>query len=1490
MHTLIAADHGDIEYLPITSTLTKIRVHSKSLLLPIQNEILCYPITNLTKPIDLFAPFPKQTQTFLPVSPPNPPQRLSSRDSITLKEYTEARHNNGHNEIVDKKAFDPETTTVRNRNRLPASVRSRSASSITTSFTSLKNEKNDADGLRIGRPHVQRVSSLSPIGRKIEKRKSNSSPIAFGRSISKERTFAEEKKKQEEQLPLCRRAWTASTNILRDPFLQSPKEVREAVRTTYQSPQTRERLTTTTSTRKTPSGNTIKTSAVTYAKDKLLKNSVENDEKTIRMTTIKAKHKDRASTPVVVKSNFSKSSVSTRTKMNPRSKQTVKTSSNISLARTNSTYSIDSSSSKRRIRNRPYTIKSAIKPIIPPATITNRPRKKKIETKTIPMTKRVTEEKVENTDISTGTVSPTRSGYERSSSFITIKDGNKKTVRNYKVEQIGTKSDKFFQNLFLRNIATNVESNGKDEALYQNAAVQEKAQLWNTIPRRTNSAKKKSPSVYLTQKQPVTGSKFKEMERVQLRQGRSLSPRLTPPTTIHFNRISKFNSFYVLSEDNDDEDQFGFEYQYQERSKSEPRSVGYVQSVKITPNITSTTDQVKKPEERSFSPTREIRSPSSRRIQGFRAQNKIDLHSRGQSAESHRRYYSLDSKLSRRNSLHDDIDNYENHLELCSNRQTEKFKDLNRFYSQVERVGELERTTSNIDLHPIRKENELIDFDVWKQVRDYERAERELHSLVGKLKKDEQEKDFLFRPKYPEDLKWNHRNESGLRVKEKSVEDLRSIFIEKALQNELNDARQHLKDQYRSFWKRNSELDLASNIIFKYNPLGKQVTSLNASDDRLGLSRNLISTLSKDQVCKLKNQLTEIYSNNNSTRTTHKTETSPSLYIINVSKERNNKPTSLLVRSNSLVGEKELLKPLRQRQENRLQNSIKADSIGAVHETRLTRSVDRYDSVVRRKAYTEDEKRQLLQQLGNEIRDKLKERREKVLQPRETRGAFAAEKTNIPSSNPFKESVGTVYYTEQMAADNKLVQSKLNKEIPTQANSNEISDKRHKEPPIQIEKRPQVKGIQKIDATFEQAAEKIKEKIDYFEKKKNEETPKTIYLPRDDSSPDEDEVIRLVGEKVKARRTAQKQSARNRLCGNGLSTSESDLKEIFGEKESVRNLIEFRTPSPPNTDTTSKNEEDAASIESYFRSRSISPICNTFNSSLRKANIDEGQFQYDSSTYKPPRSRPIFAVPPRRFKSDPTLNDSIFRNQGPSKTVVKSSEAGDVSYITHKFELKKEAALASLARGRPRARRISSPIQRVTFKKEDRLMPHIDIISKTIALKEAINRCSTSRPSYNINVSTGEVEKIRHKFESHTSADEMSLIGHMYTSSPDISELKDISNYLSSTWIAHKYSKPNDNARSATEPEKGPASQEIKRKQVSRSSSTSPLRSHNVNDMLKPLYDIFADQNYDPMKHRPTHRYVPVDKRIEAEYLWRRLKKQSAGSRKKVRASVKSEG
>lgn len=1452
---------------------------------PIRNEIICYPITSVTKPIDLYAPFPKQSQSFVPTMPPHPPQRVSSKEIATLKVGLTKNPHQGRIDQIQCESFghqDESNSQIndsepRHQNGLPSSCRSRSASSITTSFTSLKDEKNYANHSRAAKQCVQRVKSLSPIGRKIEKRKQNVSPIAFGRSISKERTFAEERRKQEECLPLCKRAWTASTNILRDPFVQSTNEVREAVRNTYQSPNTKERLTTTTFTRKTPIGNTIKTSTVTYVKDKLLKDSIKNDEKTVRMTVV-TKPKSSVSAPVVVKSNMSKSSVSTETKMSPRSKETTKTSSNISLARTNSTYSIDSSSSRRRIRNRPVTIKSTAKATAPPVTILSKLRKKKnTAPHNVSITKKSSPRKdiERSVEVSTRTVSPARNGHERSNSFIMIKDEHKArkqiAMPNNDSGAARIRSDTFFQNLFHRNDG---KSSPSPKALYQNAAIEEGAQFWNTIPRRAHYTNKRPQSFYLAQKQAVTGSKFKTHERENARQARSLSPRrdAKPPRTIHFDRVSKFDSSYRLS-DEDEEEEFGcsgFNYKYEKRSKSEPRSIINVKKVKID-NERKSIEMPTCAEERPFSPTREIRSPSSRRIHSYRLQNRSEAN-RTQDFDSHRRYHSLDSRLVKRRSCCVDGDNFENHSESCSHGRLEKFKDLNRFYAKVERIGQLERATSSTDLHPIRKENELIDFDVWKQVRDYERAEREMSSLVCKLKKDEKEKNFLFRPKYAEDLKWDPYNESGLRVKEKSVEDLREIFIAKSLEAAFDDIKRNRiesgLDRYKSLWNGHSILDLASNMVVKYNSTEK----LQKDENRIGISNNLMSTLSRDQVSKIKNQLTEIYGNNGKAMQ----KAPPEEYVINVSDDHNIRPSSLIVRSNSLIGEKDLLKPVLQRQQNRLENNTKAGSIGSVHETRMTRSVDRYDSIVRRQAqtYTEEEKKKLLQQLGNEIRDKLNERREKILSPRETRGAIAVENTNITTSSSDKLTV-SLKHTDQTPIGSKAANTNASQDIKIQAkyNKNEPFSYTNDAPKI-IGKQSKLKQVKAI---AEPQNEKIKEKIEYFEHKKDEKATKTIYLPRDDSSLDEEELIRAVGEKVEARRQQRNENApKKQFCSSGLSASVSDMKELFGEKESVRNLIEFRSPSPKDCVDPSKTEP-----EQFFRSRSISPICNSMHSTLKKPFRDIAIHQYECSTYKPIRSHSIFAVPPRRYKSDPTLNEitTIYRNQGPSKVVVKSHEAGDVSYITHKFELKNEEQEAAwAARSRPRVRRNISPIQRVAFK--DPLMPHIDIISKTAALKDAINRCSIARTTETIDVCSGEVEKIRHKFECQTSPDRVSLIGQMYTSSPDVSQIKDISNYLSSTWIAHKYSKPDDNARSATEPEKGPPNHEVKRKKTKRSNSISPPR---INAMLKPLYNIFSDQNYDPIKHRPTHRYIPVDKRIEAEYLWRRLKQRNIGNVKNAK-------
>ncbi|XP_031632791.1 uncharacterized protein LOC116346731 [Contarinia nasturtii] len=1236
------------------------------------------------------------------------------------------------------------------------------------------------------------MNSMSPTSRKFEKCTFYLNPIAFGRSISKERTFAEEKKKQEEHLPMCRRVWTASTNILRDPFLQSSKDVREAVRTTYQNPQTRECLRT-----KICRGNIIKTSALTYAKDKLLEKSIKKDEKSSKIPPLETKSKKHVKKPFVTKSYMLKSfaTVPFETNHIPRSKKITNTSD---LDRNKSSYSIDSNSLRKRIRDQPHNIKSISSFVKTPlVTITNKSCKKQIESKL--ESKSVQDEKCKDSDVNTRGSIPCHTGLERSSSFIMVE-------RNERIKS---------ENLFSKKVVANTTR----EKVIDEKNIGRNVCYKNVIPRSINYDKIRSTGVYLMQKRPVTRSKFKELDILHSRQAHSLSPYHQVSEEKYFNSMD--NSKYQSSGIDKDVEQceFKLDCHYQERSKSEPRSIRYVQNMKTKHNVTNFANKKK---EQSFSPTREFRSPSRRRIQSFRNRKPTDFSSLTHCGLAH---------LTRRYSLSDDESRLDMYLHEIG--QPEKFKDLNRFYSKVERVGVLERTTSNIDLHPIRKENELIDFNVWKKVKNYKSAEKELHSLVDKLKREEREKDFLFRSKYPEDIKWRHENDSGLRMKEKSVEDLKNVFIKKSVPNELDNTGQKSKRQYGCSWSSDSVIDLSSKMFYKYNSYENSANS--SIKGCFGISRNLISTLSKDQIIKIKKQLNEIYSNN--TTRILKSE-KPVEIIINGNEIRKIRPISLLVRCNSLADEKELLGSVLQGQENHFKTSNKSGPRSAF-ETSFP---------------VEDEKRKLLQkQLRNEMQNKLKERSTKLLRPHST--IDIAENNKSPSND-----------SKNILIDQKKGKLKENKSQFRTIMTDNIEDKVKYSKNNEISKKSFKKhamDFSKIEIANE-SSEKIKQKIKYFEEKRVEELPKTIYLPRDDSSLEDIEVIRGIEDKVKANQGIH--LPQNHLYVKGLSRSVSDLKEFFGEKESVRRFIEYRSSSSMNIRMQSKNMEDAASTENYFRSRSISPISDSIHSILKNRHNDNSKLTHESLTQKLTCSSryPILSAPPRRFSSDPTLHETV---KSQSKIALKSSEISDVSYYKHKFEMKNSTS----SKDRTQIKYATTSTHRDILKKEHRLMPHIDIISKTIALKDAISRSSTLEPSKKTVVSSGEVDRIRHKFEMRKSDSFVSLIGQMYTSSPDISELRDISNYLSSTWIAHKYSKRGDNARSATEPDKTPTNQEIKRKQVYRLGSTSPQPSKTMNDILGPLYNIFADK-YDATKHRPTHRYVPVDTRLEAKYLLHQLK------------------
>lgn len=209
---------------------------------------------------------------------------------------------------------------------------------------------------------------------------------------------------------------------------------------------------------------------------------------------------------------------------------------------------------------------------------------------------------------------------------------------------------------------------------------------------------------------------------------------------------------------------------------------------------------------------------------------------------------------------------------VASNRASNKFKELSRFYNTLERMGQLELKTSVLDeIKPRRKhEDAIIDYERWKELKNKEKTERELQMLYFKLKVDQKERGLLFRPKDIEAFRWKRELDRGLRIKERSVENIKETFERLQEQHsELESAKlmrlKYEKDTYKPLWRGNSVLSLASQMTERRS-LSEGRASSRSSLLTRGVGSRIWSSLSLEQVNILRNQLNEIYGQENINR------------------------------------------------------------------------------------------------------------------------------------------------------------------------------------------------------------------------------------------------------------------------------------------------------------------------------------------------------------------------------------------------------------------------------------------------------------------------------------------------------------------------------------------------------------------------------------------------------------------------------------------------
>jgi len=1156
------------------------------------------------------------------------------------------------------------------------------------------------------------------------------------------------------------------------------------------------------------------------------------------------------------------------------------------------------------------------------------------------------------------------------------------TVDKIKKHQEATRTDTFFQNLFLRNHPSLAQSH---EENMKKSLVSERAKMFqNGVRESFRSESLKSLSVYLAHKRPVSNSKFKNWERESVVSSRSSSPYgVCWPGRSVFQKIGKFDSLLGI-------DDFGSSTMLRVRS---PESISreYVKERSLSEPPLKTLPESRESSPRSSSPS-PVRSQASRRTHISKKEEldvplmimkKVRARSAGEAEDAKRDGSNLSLTKSTGSLSSIDREDYQQYiLELLHHRRkSTRYKDLRDFYTNLSRMDQLERTFSSGDLRPRLKNEEIIDYDRWKRVRSKEKAEQELKALYGKLKSVQRDKDFLFSAKDIDKFRWH--GDCGLRCKERSVEDILQYFRRlQSEEGELDFSKKKAimqKDTYKPLWRGNSVINVATtmqkkaNVNFRdTNKFADYHPSLQRS---LGGSKKFWSSLSIEQITNLKKQLNEIYGSDSPQKRSNDdvvdapreiSEHQQPIKENPITKDENltnyeiivppegdsqNYPQddskSLHVRCHSMIATNESIL----KEQNDVEKTLKkSDSIGRL------KSIERSESERSiSPSMSELEKKRLSLTLGKEVLDRMMQKRQSSpLAPRETRGSIAAalaakkmpakpstkstarlpcapDTPSVASTSPRTcYSLETSYVEDTTKSKDKsdfLLVLTPNNESPSDKQRVEtVLEEWSKKPPLLAMTMPTEKA---------KSSSKFASGSDGDSMTESSETSVKTVIQR---GPETEDVSRKIEffENVEKRTEQQKEIVPLATATTTTTTwtfrgkkklpssqSFADLKELFGESELAKysslagtagrfdrsrstspreRKIDGSSPTLLEIMSTRQQRRSFRSCsrerEHNARPRSVSP-CRATTRSNSSCSVDSGGGWPRSSSPDPERywraylnlvrngtvrrlrarfesaedlpRRVRITAAPKRFRSDPELARSLLKKATEREehgSALKSHEHVDVAWLRKKFETKK---------GRPRIGRRgeSPPIPRVPLRRENLSMPHIDVISKTVELKEP-QATSTVTNHVTRRAETKELEakkpvcRMRKRFESlDTGGGRTSIMGEMFTSAPDVRELRDIAPYLAGKWVAHRYPSRRDNMRSLSSPadlrihrgtsKMRSSSIDKKKPERPRATSSSPTRPRTTPaSILKPSQQtVFAGQPFDPDKHRPRFRYQP---------------------------------
>lgn len=686
-------------------------------------------------------------------------------------------------------------------------------------------------------------------------------------------------------------------------------------------------------------------------------------------------------------------------------------------------------------------------------------------------------------------------------------------------------SNQFFRHLFLRDLSPTPSSSSRSSWLVEKT---------NQLARRKSSFSEPSigaMKVYLKHTKPVTDSKFISLDLERVR-SRSASPK-----SVTFESTKP--------------------YKEGKRSSSLPPKLIFSQTSRPVSPVVYHRRMISPPPSPKLS-----RSPSCRKIMHFKQLDSLSKSSSYTKIPEYSLYMcpSLNQSTTSIDSLKsEDYQKYFHEL-VHATRKCDKFKDLNQFYSGIEKLSELERA---FFLKPRKKgESEIIDFDRWKEVRTRERAEQELKALYNQIKENEREKGFLYLPKDVSKYKWKKEYDRGLRIKEKSVDNIKEEFerIRMEESDRENARRRELaysKDVYKPLWRGSSVVNLANSMVERRSQSEGRIKTARQKlmdSERLltrGIGSRIWSSLSMEQVNILKEQLAEIYNH-------HPSKDKPEYYIQVPKDSKQEYTSSLTVRRNS-------------------------DSSERVFKTSQETS-----------DMSEDHKKMLSQTLSKELLEKIAKRRKenKIALPlvvgKEILGAVAAADANVKIQQPVKPLIKT----DAVNTGNN------NKVSSTSENDSGSTDDSSK------------------TVIYVGSKEDIKKKVEYFEKVKDADsyTP-TIYKPAE-STYDMGDVSFYAPKDEEDNKEEKPKIFQSKSC--------QDVKEYFGEKDLVKFATIPLSATRKHKFSPKKPELRALEISPLrsdssdsLRSRSISPFLKESQALVKAGEVNrlKNKFEYIEDFY-----------------------------------------------------------------------------------------------------------------------------------------------------------------------------------------------------------------------------------------------------------------------------------